>query len=86
VAYYDKQGKCLSMIEWAELFDDLEYQRVKQDHLPNGVFLSTVWSGIDHNFMQFVGEYKPVIFETMLFLGGSETELVGRWTSEATAI
>ena len=36
---------------------------MKQDLLPNGKWVSTVWLGLDCQF----GEGKPLIFETMVF-------------------
>ncbi len=58
------------LYEWAEWLEkDAKSGKksnriVKQDHLPNGLFVSTVFLGVDYNF-GFGG--KPVLFETMVF-------------------
>lgn len=51
-------------LEWAKWFDKADRQ-VAHDDLPNGVRVSTVFLGIDHQF----GEGPPVLFETMIFGG-----------------
>ncbi len=61
--YYDKEGKPLDLMEWANLFEDFEYRQVG-DSLVDGIRVSTVWLGLDHNFGR-VG--PPLIFETMMF-------------------
>lgn len=41
-----------------------ELHIVKQDTLWNGIFVSTVWLGFDHQF----GKGRPLIFESMVFM------------------
>lgn len=62
--HFDKKGKKISFLEWGKLFDDKNYKIVKQETLPNGKFVSTVWLGINHNFYK---DKDPLIFETMVF-------------------
>ena len=62
--YYDKQGKPLELMEWAQLFEDNAYRRIAETTLPNGTWVSTVWLGLDHNFS---GVGSPIMFETMVF-------------------
>ena len=50
------------LIEWARDFDKMD-RVVKQQRLWNGLFVSTVFLGLDHNF----GQGPPLIFETMVF-------------------
>lgn len=63
--YYDRKGMPLDdLMEWARLFEDKDYQIIKQTrHKEKGreFWLSTVWLGLDHNF----GFGPPLIFETM---------------------
>jgi len=74
--YYDKKGKKIEMMEWAKLLEQDDYKIVKQETLPDGKFVSTVWLGLDYNFD---GRSKPIIFETMVFSGKKETfKLMGR--------
>ena len=61
--YYDKQGKPLELMQWAQLFEDNAYRHIAETTLPDGTWVSTVWLGLDHNF----GRGVPVIFETMVF-------------------
>jgi hypothetical protein len=61
--YYDRDGRPLDVMEWARLFHDVHYKRVKETTLPNGLWVSTVWLGLDHSF----GHGPPLIFETMVF-------------------
>jgi hypothetical protein len=64
--YYDKEGNPIwDTLEWATLFENREYRIVKQETLWWGVFLSTIWLGLDHAW----GGEKPLIFESMLFFG-----------------
>ena len=61
---YDKRGK--PMTDYAaieKLLSDEKYRRVGGTHLKNGLWVSTVWLGLDHSFTGG----KPVIFETMVF-------------------
>ena len=50
-------------LEWCRDFQNRE--PVGYDVLPNGIRVSTVWLGINHNFLGG----RPLIFETMLFFG-----------------
>lgn len=43
---------------------DLDYKRVAFDKLDNGLDISTVWLGLDHQY----GSGPPIIFETMIFV------------------
>lgn len=66
--YYDKFGEPIDdLLEWARLFDDLQYKRIALTRLWHGARVSTVWLGIDHNFSNDDG--PPLIFETMVFGG-----------------
>ena len=56
-------------LKWAEWFENRENRIVRQDE-ENGVRVSTVFLGIDHNWS---GEGPPVLFETMVF-GGPTNE------------
>src|SRR5690348_9039004 len=52
----------VGLLEWAM---DLEKPRhVAQDLLWNGILVSTVWLGLDHNYSEWG---PPLIFETMTF-------------------
>ncbi|MBT9166763.1 MAG: hypothetical protein DDT19_00087 [Syntrophomonadaceae bacterium] len=46
---------------WGRAFE--KDRVVRQETLPNGLFVSTVFLGIDHGW----SEQKPLIFETMVF-------------------
>ena len=72
---------------WKEAMDkmekrlgDYEYKVVKKTHCKNGYEVSTVWMGLDHNWMGG----QPMIFETMVFSkdGGGYME---RYSTESEA-
>jgi hypothetical protein len=67
---YDRQGNPISDEEYSAIIEgDLAFdtKRVAETTLPNGVWVSTVWLGIDHNWGH-IG--PPLIFETMVFENG----------------
>lgn len=70
--YYDKEGKPIDLMEWGSLLNNFDYQVIKQEELPNGKWVSTVWLGLDHNF--YGG--KPLIFETIVFSSKSSYDEV----------
>lgn len=63
--YFDKDGKPITLSEYCILLEDPNYKIIKQEYLPNKLFVSTVWLGLNHNFFGGV----PLIFETMVFPG-----------------
>ena len=69
--YYDKQGKKLTLMEWATLFDDHDY-RVIALTKGCGRTVFTVWIGLDQSF----GSGKaPLIFESKVVADDSDNEL-----------
>lgn len=61
--WYNKEGKIIPIEEAVKLLEDKEYKIIKQETLPNGKWVSTVWLGLDHSFE----EGEPLIFETVCF-------------------
>lgn len=62
---YDRQGKPLTMDEWAkQMGAKTDLRRVARSTLTDGKVVSTVWLGLDHNFSR---SGPPLIFETMVF-------------------
>lgn len=61
--YYRRDGTVSNMREWATMFERKEERIVQQSYLPNGIFVSTVFLGLDHSF----GDGPPLIFESMAF-------------------
>ena len=76
--YYGWQGEPITLEQWARLFAD---ERHIGDDYIDGVHVSTVWMGIDHNWLS---EGAPLIFETMIF-GGSHDEWRWRYSTEQEA-
>lgn len=71
---YDREGRPIDMWTWARLHADHEYRRVAED-LVGDIWVSTVWLGLDHNWMP---GGRPIIFETMVFdQGTTETINLG---------
>ncbi len=61
--YCNKEGKGISMEEWARLFGDFEYKTISHITLSNGKRVSTIWLELNHNFR----DGTSLIFETMVF-------------------
>ena len=68
-------------LKWGAWFETAE-RHVLHDKLPNGVRVSTVFLGLDHNFGM---DGPPVLWETMIF-GGPHTDYQERYTSKSEAI
>lgn len=92
--FYDIDGSPLELEQWAEKTSRKkspeEYGRVgKTDLVLDGVSLwvSTVWLGIDHNFMRSMegwegwGDPRPWIFETMVFGLPGDLEICYRYAT-----
>ena len=66
--YYDRDGKPLTQEQFIDFFESLcdvmSYKRVAETTLSDGKWVSTVWLGLDHRFLE---EGPPLIFETMVF-------------------
>lgn len=70
-------------LQWARDFADTSGRIVRQEMLWNGVYLSTVWLGLDHNF-SMDPDAVPLIFETMSFdqlTGEDEESIQYRWST-----
>lgn len=82
--YYDKNGKQIDLMAWAELLNDFNYKVIKQETLENGKWISTVWLGLDHSF----DNGKLLIFETMVFSARENMKELAmeRYSTEEEAI
>lgn len=79
--YYDRQGRPITMEQWAELRED--HLHVAETWVGQ-LWVSTVWLGMDHGW----GDGPPLIFETMVFarrVSYSEF-LCFRYSTEAAAL
>lgn len=68
----DKKGNPkeeTDLIVWAKWFETAD-RKVKEDWI-NGVRISTIFLGLDHNFY---GKGKPTLYETMVFGGKFDGE------------
>lgn len=102
IDWYDKKGKPLTtarkvgsklwlkeMIKVGKLLKNRKYKVIKQERLWWGGWLSTVWLGLDHDlgYAAITGKkHKPVIFETMLFLGSLSEIDMNRYHTEEEAV
>ena len=94
--FYDRTGQPINVEQWGQLrelgvdpdgrYGKNAYVRVGQDVIGE-VEVSTVWLGMDHGFGfgRDADEYKPVIFETMIF-GGKYSDWQRRYCTEWEAI
>lgn len=71
--YFDRNGSPLGLLEWAKMFEDREYQVLRQSDAADDVEVSTVWLGLEDKR-----------FETMIF-GGSRNDETWRYFTEAEA-
>lgn len=60
-AYDNSRGD--AWLQWARDMEAYGERRIAQDMLWNGLWVSTIWLGLDHSF----GFGPPLIFETMVF-------------------
>lgn len=67
------------METWAKQFNGMANRRVAKD-AANGVTVSTVFLGVDHQF----GGGRPLLFETMIF-GGEFDQECERYSTAAEA-
>ena len=82
LVYYDRSTIPISRQRWGELQADPSYRVIEQTVILDaadptvGFDVSTVWLGINHNFLR--SGSTPIIFETMVFpAGGAEVERDG---------
>lgn len=64
-----------SFVEWAEQFENLRGSKHVANDIVNGNRISTIWLGLDHNFLRGTFGGDPLVFETMVFteeVGGSK--------------
>lgn len=80
-------------MEWARLFEDMQYRFVGQATIVTDAGtkyrVSTVWLGMDHGYHP---DSRPVIFETMVFIDEAGSDAVSwvdhyqdRYCTEAEA-
>lgn len=62
----DKTYRLCTLREWVKQFELIDNRRVGYDYI-NECEVSTVWLGIDHNYIY---NGPPILFETMVFLDG----------------
>lgn len=73
--------KRASMLEWVQWFSNFENRKVDRTDIEEGVFVSTVCLGLDHNFdFESWKEHKPILFETMV-MGGPFSDMGWRYAS-----
>lgn len=71
---------CDDIIPWARQFEAMD-RRVASDKI-NGVDVSTVFLGLDHNFMD---DGPPLLYETMIF-GGDHNGYQERYSTRQEAL
>lgn len=71
---------CADIHEFAKMYEHSD-RVVKQEHIDD-VFISTVFLGIDHRFIDNSG---PILFETMIF-SGEHDQYQERYSTWAEAV
>lgn len=83
IQFYDRQGHPISVEDWEALCANPENHRVATTMIGDWM-VSTVLLGLDYNFLR---NGPPIIFETMIFEGGSATDLyTDRYPTEEAAL
>ena len=77
----DEMPRSAAVLEWGRFFNDTDSRRVAETKI-EGIRVSTVFLGIDHNFNS---HGPPLLFETMVF-GGEHDEMTDRYTTWTQAI
>lgn len=72
----DKRPIKADLMTWAAFFENQNNRRIAATDIENGVHVSTVFLGVDHQF----GKGPPLLFETMIF-GGPLHEQCWRYAS-----
>ncbi len=72
IMYRDKFGKQLNTMEWCKLFENMEYRRIGSRYLWGGIWVSTVWLGLDHGFGGQELYFETMVFKNRLFKRGRE--------------
>jgi hypothetical protein len=93
--HFDKQGNPISMRQWGELrergldpdghYGPNSYVRIGEDEVGEAK-VSTVWLGMDHGWDRGDPDYRPVIFETMIFGTDDDDHPMMRYCTEEEAI
>lgn len=82
--FYDRDGKEITQDAWSILHRQSKYKFIKQTRATDGKFISTVWLGTDHNYLD---DGNPIIFETMVFEAGGGVDLAcQRYETEEEAL
>lgn len=77
----DGQPKLQADLEtWARWYEQAD-RHIANEQLENGLRVSTVFLGLDHNFF---GDGPPILWETMIFGAPEDSELDGYQERYAT--
>ena len=76
--YYDRQGKPMTMQQWAQRFEDEDYRHIARDVIgPDEpldpaplITVSTFWLGLNHDWRSD----EPLIYETIIIGGEHDGE------------
>lgn len=69
--WLDADAKPISLRQWAELVRNKSYSVVAQTRVTEDIEVSTVWLGLDYNFLRYFPGHEadpPLTFETMVFV------------------
>jgi hypothetical protein len=78
---FDRNGEPMTTEQWMLAFADTPSRIIGRTKLSDDVEVSTVWMGLDHNFME---DGPPLIFESMVF-GGPMDDETRRYSTEEEA-
>jgi hypothetical protein len=87
MGHYGPDGEAISLRSWCRLREFRpELVRIAEDTIGD-YWVSTVWLGIDHGLrLTELPEYRPMIFETMVFKGQQSDLDCRRYSTEEEAL
>ena len=73
---------CDDVITWGRWMETAKNRVVSKTKLPDGVYVSTVFLGLDH---AFTDAREPILYETMIF-GGPHDQYQERYSTRQAAL
>lgn len=75
------------LLKWADWFENYENRVLRQTaYEDKGIRVSTIFLGLDHNFMRhYKPDAEPILWETMIF-GGKHDQYQERYASQELAL
>lgn len=80
--FYNKVGQEIDSETWTKLFQSDEYKIIRQEALPDGKWVSTIWIGIDFKDKN-LEIFETIVFDSQENLNGIDMD---RYSTEREAL